>query len=274
MNAALLQIRVSLLRVLFFLSLLIVGSSIVRAQQPFITDDADVTDKGHFHFEFSNELDLLQRSAYPSLKQNTADFEIAYGLFEHVEIGVAAPWLTIFNASGTVPKTVSGIGDTNISLKYNFLTERENSRRPALTIAMNLEVPTGDKERGLGSGLADFYINGIVQKSVTRRTKLRLNGGILFSGNESTGAIGINARGTVLTGGASLVREFTPKLQLGVEVVGALSRKVELGKGQLQTMAGGNYQFKDNVSFDFGFVAGKSDASPRLGVQLGVSIDF
>ncbi len=274
MNTGPPQIRVQLLSLLFALSLLIVGSAEVRAQQPFITDDADVTDKGHFHFEFSNELDLLQRTARPSLKQNTADFEIAYGLFEHVEISLAVPWLTIFNASGTIPQTISGIGDTNLSLKYNFLTERENSRRPALTIAMNLEIPTGDKVRGLGSGLADFYVNGIVQKSLTSKTKLRLNGGILFSGNESTGAIGIKARGTVFTGGTSLVREFTPKLQLGVEVVGALSRNFLLGKGQLQTMAGGNYQFKDNVSFDFGLVAGKYDASPRLGVQLGISIDF
>ena len=246
----------------------------IQAQQPFVTDDADVTPKGKFHFEFSNEFDLLQRAAFPSLKQNTADFELDYGLFENLEIGVESPLLSIFNAAGTTPKTVSGVGDTNLSLKYNFLREREHSRRPALAIGLNLELPTGDTSRQLGSGLADFYINGILQKSVTSKTKFRLNGGILFSGNETTGVIGVKSRGTVFTGGGSLVKQFSPKLQLGVELTGALSSNFQLGKGQLQMMIGGNYQFRNNMSLDFAVLGGKYAASPRAGAQLGISIDF
>lgn len=246
----------------------------MNAQQPFVTDDSDTTPKKHFHFEFSNEFDFLQRSSFPNRKQNTADFELDYGLTDRVEIGIESPFLTIFNDEGTNPNQVSGIGDTNLSLKYNFLRERENSRRPALAIAFNLELPTGDTKRQLGSGLADFYLNGVLQKSVSKNTKLRLNGGILFSGNETTGVVGIKTRGTVFTGGASLIKQFSPKLQLGVELTGALQRNFQLGKGQLQTLAGGNYQFKPNASFDFGIIAGKYSASPRVGIQLGLSVDF
>src|SRR5687768_8023051 len=244
------------------------------AQQPFVTDDADTTPKGKFHFEFSNEFDLLQKSAFPNLKQNTADFELDYGLFEQVEIGLAAPLLTIFNAAGTSPKTVMGIGDMNISVKYNFLREQENSRLPAMTLALNFELPTGDSQRQLGSGLADVYINGVVQKSITKTAKLRLNSGILFSGNETTGVIGLRSRGTVFTAGGSLVKQVTPKLQLGMELTGAMTKQLDLGKGHLQTLFGGNYQFRSNASFDFGILAGRSIGSPRAGVQLGMSIDF
>ena len=195
-------------------------------------------------------------------------------MFEHLEIGIAAPFLTIINQAGTIPQRVTGIGDLNLSLKYNFLRERENSRRPALAIAFNLELPTGDTDRQLGSGLADFYVNGILQKSLTSRTKLRFNGGVLFSGNETTGALGIRSRGTVLTGGSSLVRQFTPKLQFGIELTGAMSKDLELGKRQLQALIGGNYQVRHNVSFDFAVLSGKYAASPRAGVQLGFSVDF
>ena len=139
---------------------------------------------------------------------------------------------------------------------------------------VNFELPTGDAKRQLGSGLADVYMNGVLQKSISKKTKLRLNGGILFSGNETTGVIGIKSRGTVFTAGGSLVRQFTPKLQLGAELTGAISGNLDLGKGQLQTLLGGNYQWRDNVSFDFGVIAGKYVASPRVGVQLGISIDF
>ena len=244
------------------------------SQQPFVTDDADVTPRGRFHFEFSNEFDLLQRDSFPNLKQNTADIELDYGLFENLEIGIAAPFLTIINDAGITPRRVTGIGDINVSVKYNFLRERENSRRPALAIGFNLELPTGDQERQLGSGLADVYINGILQKSLTKRTKLRLNGGMLFSGNESTGALGIKSRGTVLTAGGSLVRQFSSKLQLGIELTGAMSKDLQLGKKQLQTLLGGNYLLSQNLSFDFAVLGGKYAASPRVGIQLGVSVDF
>jgi Putative MetA-pathway of phenol degradation len=256
--------------------LLLVGvpSFAISAQQPFTTDDAEVTPKHHFHFEFSNEFDILQRSSSPNLKQNTADFEFDYGILSRVEIGVEAPLLTIINAPGAIPQRPAGLGDMNLSLKYNFLTEREHSRRPALAIAVNLELPTGNTRRQLGSGLSDFYMNGILQRSLNPKTKLRLNGGILFSGNETTGVIGIKARGTVFTGGGSLVRQFTSKLDLGLEVTGSETRNFVLAKGQLQALIGGNYSVHRNVTLDFGIVAGKYTASPRVGVQVGVSVDW
>jgi hypothetical protein len=253
---------------------LVVAVSTATAQQPFVTDDTDTTTKGHFHFEFSNEFDWLQSVAFPSVKQNTADFKLDYGLFDRVEIGIESPLLTILNAAGKVPKTASGIGDTNLELKYNFLREREGSRMPAMAVSFNLELPTGDAKRQLGSGLADFYVNGILQKSLTSKTKLRLNGGVLFTGNETTGVIGIKTRGTVFTGGGSFVKRFNPKLQLGLELAGALETDLQLGKGQLQTMFGGNYQFRKKASLDFGIIAGKYAASPRIGIQLGTSLDF
>ena len=109
---------------------------------------------------------------------------------------------------------------------------------------------------------------------MSKNTKLRLNSGILFSGNETTGVLGIKSRGTVFTAGGSLIKQFKQKLQLGVELTGARTNDRQLGKGHLQTLVGGNYQFRQNASFDFGVLAGKYAASPRAGVQIGISIDF
>jgi hypothetical protein len=159
-------------------------------------------------------------------------------------------------------------------VKYNFLKEREHSRLPALAIVANLEFPTGNIANGLGSGLTDFYMNGILQKTVTKNTTFRLNGGILFAGNQTTGAEGFKTRGTVFTGGGSLVRQFSPKLLFGVELTGASTGNFDLGAALFQTTIGGNYQISKNATFDFGVVAGKHEASPRLGALLGISIDF
>lgn len=253
---------------------LFVPTTYLKAQQPFITDDTDVTPRRHFHFQFRNEFDVLSRSSFPNLKQNTADSELDYGLFENLEIGVRTPFLTIFNDRQVVHRQVSGVGDTNISLKYNFLKEKEHSKVPAMAITFNVELPTGDVSRQLGSGLADFYMNGVLQKSLSAKTTLRLNGGILFSGNETIGVVGIKTRGTVFTGGISIVRQFTKRLDLGVELVGAETSSFSLGKGQLQTQIGGNYAFHKNATLDFGILTGKYAASPRVGAQLGVSVDW
>src|SRR5438445_9656638 len=124
----------------------------VCAQQPFYTDDADVTDKKRLHFQLSSEYDILQRAAYPSLRQNTTVFELDYGLGNGVEIGVDGPLIAISNSRVTTPRTPFGFGDLDFHMKYNFLKEREGSRRPALAATLAIELPTGDTTKQLGSG--------------------------------------------------------------------------------------------------------------------------
>jgi hypothetical protein len=257
-----------------FVLLLLMLAATAKAQQPFYTDNADVTDKKKFHVQIGNEFDILQRSAYPSLRQNTTVLELDYGLWNGVEVGVDGPLIAISNSRITVPQSVFGFGDLDFHIKYNFLREREGSRLPALTATVNVELPTGDASKQLGSGLMDVFMNGILQKSLTKKTMLRLNGGILFAGNTTTGEIGIKSRGKVFVGGVSLVKQITPKLDLGAEVTGAVTSSLKLSRGQLQTQIGGNYQFRKNATFDFGIVAGKFAASPRVGVQVGISIDW
>jgi len=260
-------------RIWLSLLVVLVLSVTVNAQQPFATDDADVTDPRKFHLQISNEFDILQRAANPSLRQNTTVFELNYGLFDGVEIGVDYPLIAISNSRIVIPRTTTGFGDLDFHVKYNFLKERERSWRPALTVTLNVEVPTGDAAKGLGSGFKDFFLNSVLQKSLTDKTKLRLNGGILFAGSTATGDIGIKTRGRVVVIGASLVKEINPRLDLGAEINGAISRSIQSSHGQLQTLVGGNYHVTPKMSFDFGIVAGKFN-SPRAGVVVGISVDF
>jgi hypothetical protein len=165
--------------------------------------------KGKFHLEIYDEHDILQRSAYPTKRQNTAVFTLDYGITDKLEVGVNAPMITLSNSRVAIPRNLNGVGDTQFGLKYNFLAEREKSKLPALAAVFYVEAPTGNSNRQLGSGLTDYWLYGIAQKSLTKKTKGRLNGGILFSGNSSTGLIGIRTgRGHIYTGDASLVRFF------------------------------------------------------------------
>lgn len=243
-----------------------------QAQQPFLTDDADVTDKGKFHFEITNEFDQLQLSYLPIKYQNAARTTLAYGLLENVEVSVSGQFLTLF--ADQSPRIV-GFGDTSFAAKYNFRKEREDSRLPALALSGFVQIPTGSASRSLGSGKFDFGANFIAQKTFREKNVFRANTGIIFSGNTLTGVLGISdVRGQVFTGGASYVREINDRLHLGTEITVAAANNFLLSKSQLQTQFGGNYQINKKTTLDFGIIAGRFAASPRFGFQIGFSRDF
>src|SRR5262249_40581072 len=130
----------------------------VSAQAPFYTDDIGVAEKGHWHFEFNNEYDWLQESAFPNLQQNTANFKASYGLFNGLEIGFDNKLLSIFNSpTPFLPRPAFGYGDLDLSVKWNFYKEQNTRRWPAFAASLNIELPTGDEKKQLGSGVTDYY---------------------------------------------------------------------------------------------------------------------
>ena len=132
---------------------------------PFYTDDPAVPEQGKWHFEFFNEYDALQRPQFPNLRQNTVNYKLNYGLPYHLEIDVDAPYLSIFRALGN-PSSL-GTGDTNLGVKWEFHQKAKNSALPALGASLYIEFPTGDSNQQLGSGLTDYWLNLIAQKSIS-----------------------------------------------------------------------------------------------------------
>ena len=257
------------LSIAFFI---VLATGIVEAQQPFYTDDAGTTAKHTFHFEFFNEFDRLQTEQAPNRHQNTASFKVNYGLTDSIELDLDNPYLSILRDRFADPPLYHGVGDTNLGVKWAF--HKETPRSPAFSATMYFEFPTGDSSRSLGSGLTDYWLNGIAQKTFAKNTKVTANGGILFAGNTSVGLIGIQTRGRVYTGGLSAVRKYTEKLSFGLEATGAVSKNLDLARGQLQFLGGGVYQLRQAVAFTFALLGGKYIASPVVGGQVGLAIDF
>ena len=150
-----------------------------------------------------------------------------------------APFLAIIRTLET--PTSSGAGDTNLGIKWEFHKESKDSRLPALGASLYIEFPAGDASQELGSGLTDYWLNLIAQKSFSSKTRINGNIGYLFAGNTSTGALGIQTvRGHVYTGGISILHDFTPRLTLGGEVYGGYAQNADLGRSQFQSWPVGN----------------------------------
>src|SRR5262249_52885385 len=127
----------------------------------------------------------------------------------------------------------------------------------------------------LGSGLMDYWLNTIAQESISDKTRINVNLGYLFAGNSSTGAVGVqSSRGHVYTGGMSVLHDFTSRLTLGTEVYGGYDPTGNFGRSQLQFMLGTQYQLRNGLTVDLGVLGGKYVGSPRIGAQIGFSVDL
>ncbi|MEI9812040.1 MAG: hypothetical protein WDO18_04920 [Acidobacteriota bacterium] len=145
---------------------------------------------------------------------------------------------------------------------------------PASTLSCAIETPTGSTRKQLGSGIADYGCNSVFQKQLGLWV-LRVNNGMVFSGNTLTGVIGLRAKGLVYLGSGSITREVHPRLLLGVEINGSAARQATvLGKATLQAQIGGKFLVSEGFTADFGVLQGWFSGAPRSGLQVGISKDF
>ncbi|HEV2215240.1 MAG TPA: hypothetical protein VGR64_08130, partial [Terracidiphilus sp.] len=210
----------------------------LRAQMPFYTDNAEVTDAGTLHFETFDEYDGLQSAEYPNLRQNTYNYKFNYGLPHGLELDFDAPILSIYRAPGTA--TSNGPGDTDMGVKWNFRKAARPRSAPALSASLYIEFPTGNEQEQLGSGLTDYWLNTIAEEPLSDKTRINVNFGFLFAGNTSTGVLGVQTtHGHVYTGGISWTHDMNARVTLGAEVYGAAADNKGLGKDQIQALVGG-----------------------------------
>ncbi len=246
-----------------------------RAQQPFNTDNVDVTDYHGWHVEVANEYDGLHAVNFPAFRQNTFNVKFAFGLLHDVEVGADNQFILIQNQPGNgLPQDAIGLGDFDFSVKWHFHKEHEGSRWPSMAMSFAVEFPTGDSKHGIGSGLTDYTGNLVFEHAFSDSTTWRVNTGMVFAGNQQTGALGVKTRGTLFQGGTSLVHQFTKRLDLGAEITGVASSDLNLGRGALQVLGGGNYELKPKLTLDFAITGGWFVGSPRIGGQLGFSYDW
>jgi hypothetical protein len=242
------------------------------AQQPFFTDDAEVGPPGVWHVELSSQIDWLRPSAHPLAWQHLFENEVDLGLPGRLEVSGIVPVLTLAGDPAAGPRWTGGLADSGIGVKARF-TE-SGDRRHALAGSVMVEFPTGDRARGLGSGLIDYTLNLITQHAVAPRWLVILNGGVLLAGDSSTGAVGIQQRGTIVNAGGSVRHIARDGVQLGAEVTMSWSEKATFGGTVVGVQVGANVPVARGCTLDIGGGTGWFQGSPRASFQVGVSVDL
>jgi hypothetical protein len=126
------------------------------AGPPFVTDDPEPVDYHHWEFYVASQL----QHDKDGWSGTSPHFEVNYGALPNLQLHLIAPVAFSAPAHGA---TTFGYGDTEVGAKYRFFDETD--QLPQIGVFPLVEIPSGDRVRGLGSGHAQLFLPLWLQKS-------------------------------------------------------------------------------------------------------------
>jgi hypothetical protein len=235
--------------VLFLFNFLLAASAL--AGSPFLTDDPETLDYKHQEIYLFSTIDKTNDS---NTIQGPA-VEYNYGVLPNLQLHV----ITLLEYFSPPQDDLShyGIGDMEIGAKYRFFAE--TNYLPQIGIYPAIELPTGDTDRGLGSGRSWYKLPIWLQKSWGEWT---VDGGGGYALNDSPGTRNYGF------GGLLVQREFGEHLSLGGEVFAQEASTVD-ERGFTLFNLGGTYNFTSDFSLLFSIghsFTGQRNAVAYLGL--------
>ncbi|HEX7970443.1 MAG TPA: hypothetical protein VF502_19625 [Stellaceae bacterium] len=163
-------------------------------------------------------------------------------------------------------KTNFGPGDTEIGVRYRFIEPDDNGWRPGVVFYPLVDFPTGDRERGLGTGRTHFFLPLWLGKQLGAWT---VYGGGGYWYNRG------NGYKDWFFADAGVQYRVTDNLRFGPDVFHATSSKTGL-KETTGVNVGGVYDFNANhhVLFSAGRGIQNTEETNRFSAYLGYQLTF
>jgi hypothetical protein len=131
------------------LVLLVVFSTVdtSRASHPLITDDAGTIGKGSVQIELNYE---YAHEKNEDVREDEHEIEtvLTYGLIDQLDLVLALPFLFTRADEDGFRDREEGIGDMSFEVKWRFY----ECNGLSLALKPGVTIPTGDDDRGLGTG--------------------------------------------------------------------------------------------------------------------------
>ncbi|WP_341315460.1 transporter [Paraburkholderia sp. IMGN_8] len=199
------------------------------ATLPFVTDDAEPIERGHFEIN-TGATGTVRQGEYSGALPAV---EINYGATDNLEASLNLG-MSFMHASGE--KFHYGFGDMELSVKYRFITEDDKGIRPQVAFSPGAIIPTGNDRLGLGDGHSRVLLPLWVQKTIGNWTTFG-GGGYVVNRHA-------NEKGYWIAGWAA-VRKINEQLELGGELFYTGAATVA-DPSSLAFNLGGQYSFTDH----------------------------
>jgi hypothetical protein len=129
---------------------------VAQAGPPFVTDDPEPVEYQHWEIYLGSQYEHTGDGASGTLPH----VEVNYGVIPNLQLHLIAP--LAFDAPSGASRQI-GYGDTEFGAKYRFLEEANG--QPQAGVFPLVELPSGDRARGLGSGHTQIFLPVWLQKS-------------------------------------------------------------------------------------------------------------
>jgi hypothetical protein len=157
--------KTTVLRLMFTSSFLLHPSALVWAAHPFITDDTGTQGAGNWQLELQAERGQLDYTADAGAgpveqRRKITVFTpvLTYGLRENLDVALGLNHVRQrVTENGMVTEDADGTADSTLELKWRVYEADGFS----LALKPGLLLPTGDENRGLGSGKLSWGVNFI-----------------------------------------------------------------------------------------------------------------
>ena len=137
-------------------SLLIVQSA-AWAGPPFFTDDPEPADYKHGEFYLASQYIHARDGKSATLPH----IEFNYGLLPNMHLHLIAPLQYVKPEGGD---SQYGYGDTEFGIKFRFI--QESDYIPMVGTFPLVLLPTGDSDKGLGNGQAQYFLTPLASRRV------------------------------------------------------------------------------------------------------------
>jgi hypothetical protein len=147
----------SLLATIVLLVFQITISTLVAwAGPPFVTDDPETVGYRDWEVDIASQMS----KDGDGISGTAPHFEVNYGLMPNIDLHILVPLSYVSPNEGS---THYGFGDIELGVKYRFI--QEANLLPQVGTFLIIDVPTGSKSKGLGSGNVKTFIPIWLQKS-------------------------------------------------------------------------------------------------------------
>ncbi|MCX7991267.1 MAG: transporter [Proteobacteria bacterium] len=250
----------------FCLTLLLVLClfKIGHSAHPLITDDTGTQGKGKFQLELNSEYSV---DSQDGIKEKVFEFApiLSYGVFDNLDVIISVPYQSIKTEDNTTltESKESGVSDLSLELKWRFF------EADGLSFALKpgVSFPTGDENKGLGSGKTDYSLFLITTKEI-KPVNLHLNLGYIRNENK------FQERKDIFHLSLAGEYEATEKLKLVANMGTETNADPASKTDPAFVLIGFIYSFSDKFSFDAGYKYGLNKPETDNTYLLGITFKF
>ncbi len=237
------------------------------AAHPLITDDAGTQGKGKFQLELNGQYDS-DKETVDSITTKTTGGETAatlsYGIVENVDLVLTLPyqWVKV-EEGGLITSDEDGISDVVLEAKWRFFEKSGYS----LALKPGIIFPTGDDDKGLGTGRTGYHLFLIGSKELGAWA-FHANLGYMRNENKADEEKDLWHASLATTWEA--VKNLKLVVNIGIERNSDKSSSID----PAFAIGGIIYSLAENVDLDCGVKYGLTSSETDWSLLAGVAIRF